>query len=209
MGDVNQKLYLKKVLPSTEGPILEIGSKDHGNTVDFRSEFPGAPYLGIDMESGKNVDAVVDLTKIPMPDFLPQSHFSLVICCSVLEHVRRPWLMAENITALLRPGGMAFVSVPWVWRYHPYPDDYFRFSWRGIMEIFPELEWRHPAYSTNVEGEIFRIDMDAPGLDDRMAVHLKVGDNGNRKYLPYLMVQMIGRKPRPSSGPAPSPAHQP
>jgi len=42
------------------------------------------------------------------------------------------------------------MSVPWVWRYHAYPDDYFRFSWRGIETLFPEFSWSDKHYSTTV-----------------------------------------------------------
>jgi hypothetical protein len=36
-----------------------------------------------------------------------------------------------------------FVSVPWVWRYHAYSKDYFRFSPDGLEAIFPRIEWEH------------------------------------------------------------------
>lgn len=73
------------------------------------------------MEEGKRVDAVFDLTR--GVGSLPKGYFALGICCSVLEHVERPWSFARNLSRLIRPGGMLFLSVPWVWHYHAYPDD--------------------------------------------------------------------------------------
>src|SRR5207253_1014739 len=35
MGDVNQRLFLTRYLPEISGPILEVGSKDYGNTASF------------------------------------------------------------------------------------------------------------------------------------------------------------------------------
>ena len=101
--------------------------------------------------------------------------------------------MAENITRLLAPGGKLYMSVPWVWRYHPYPDDYFRFSFRGVEALFPDLQWGTPYYSTNVEGEIYAITAETKNIDDQMARHAQT-EKGMRKHLPYLMVNMIGAR---------------
>lgn len=191
MGDINQIIYLKQYMPTVNGPVLEIGSKDYGSTSSFRDTYVGCEYVGADMEEGKGVDVVVDLTQ--GTGTLPQNHFALGICCSVMEHVRKPWIMAEHMTTLIRPGGHLYMSVPWVWRYHPYPDDYYRFSWRGIAEIFTGFEWEHVVYSTNVPGDLYQLDPANPGIDNKLAA-LADTPKGKRKYLPYLMVNMLGTK---------------
>ena len=196
MGNVNQLTYLKRYMPTVAGPILEIGSKDYGSTSSFRDFYPGCEYVGVDMEAGKGVDLVVDLTE--GIGGLRQGHFALGICCSVLEHVRRPWVFAQHLTNVLRADGALYMSVPWVWRYHAYPDDYFRFSWRGIMELFPEFRWTNIWYSTTVPNEFFEITEQSPGIDNDMAAVAKTPD-GKRKYLPYLMVNMLGRRNTPAS----------
>jgi len=126
---------------------------------------------------------------------LKEGHFDMIICCSVLEHVEKPWEMAQNITRLIKPNGRVYMSVPWVWKYHAYPDDYFRFSWRGIESLFEALHWEHRYYSTNVLGEFVEITDAQKDLDNTMAVLVEVSTGGKRKYLPYLMVNMLGRKP--------------
>ena len=188
MGDVNQRLFLTRALPAVNGPILEVGSRDYGSTENWREVYAGNEYTGIDMSEGKGVDRVVDL--VEGTGGLPEGHFALLICCSVLEHVRRPWVMAENMTRLLRPGGSLYVAVPWVWRYHPYPDDYFRFSWRGIMELFPRIAWSRQVYSTTVDDEFFEA---AVNIDNNLAKYAAT-PAGQRKYLPYLQVHMLGTK---------------
>lgn len=192
MGDRNQILFLKKYVPEVSGPILEIGSKDYGSTSSFRDVYPNSPYVGIDMASGAGVDEVVDMAEGIGP--LPENHFALAVCCSVLEHVSTPWTMAANITRVVAVGGKLYMSVPWVWRYHPYPDDYFRFSFRGVMSLFPAFEWDQPHYSTNIEGEFIAIPKEKPGADNAMAKHMAVEGKAARKYLPYLMVNMIGTR---------------
>lgn len=185
MGDKNQLHFLKARVPAVDGPVLEVGSKAYGAfTTDFRKTYPGE-YCGVDLAGGEGVDVVADLSRTLGP--LKAGHYSLVICCSVLEHVDQPWAMADNLTRLLRPGGRIYISVPWTWRYHAYPDDYWRFSWSGIKALFPSITWEQPMFSTTREGEIFPAVQDA---DNNLAVVI-----GGRKFIPYLMLHMLGVVP--------------
>lgn len=190
MGYINQLEYLKRVMPTVTGPVVETGSKDYGSTSSFRDFYTGNEYIGVDMEAGKGVDFVVDLTA--GIGGLRSNYFALGICCSVLEHVRKPWLFAEHLTSVIRDHGALYMSVPWVWRYHAYPDDYYRFSWRGIMELFPSFDWTNICYSTSVTNEFYDIESN-PNIDNRLATITQTAD-GERKYLPHLMVNMLGIK---------------
>jgi SAM-dependent methyltransferase len=192
MGDHNQLAYLKHWVPTVAGPVLEIGSKDYGSTSSFRDFYAGAEYVGVDMAEGKGVDVVVDLTKTLGP--LKESYFDLGICCSVLEHVDKPWIFAANLGKLIRPGGRLYMSVPWVWRYHAYPDDYFRFSHRGVMTLFDEFTWTSMFYSTTVAGEFLEVTQKDAEADNRMAALADAPHGQKRKYLPYLMMNMLGTR---------------
>jgi SAM-dependent methyltransferase len=194
MGDINQLTYLKKHVPVNSGPVLEVGSKDYGSTSSFRNVYSTSEYIGVDMADGKGVDAVVDL--VEGTGTLPLDYFDLVICCSVMEHVRKPWVFADNLSKLSKVGGLVYISVPWVWRYHAYPDDYFRFSYRGVMELFPAYEWSALEYSTNVPDEFIPISSENKKTDDSMAIYRSAAflSKQKRKYLPYLMVNMMGKK---------------
>ena len=185
MGNPNQWLYLQRFTPRIQGAVLEVGSKNYGTTVPFRERLSYTEYLGLDKEAGDGVDVVGDLA-LGVCGLRPGS-FALVICCSVLEHVATPWTMAQNITRLLGSGGICYLAVPWVWRFHAYPDDYWRFSWRGIETLFPSLLWSHGYYSTNKVGTFLQAQS---GSDDMLALMVK-----GQKYLPYLQLHMLGRKP--------------
>lgn len=178
MGDVNQLNLLKKLIPTFKGKILEIGSKAENSVPPYRKLYPQNPYVGLDMEPGTNVDVVLDLTE--GIGELEEESFDLIICTSVLEHVKYPWLMAENITKLSRPGGFLYMSVPWIWRYHAYPDDYYRYSPSGIMALFPEYNWKGWYVSTRKIGEIFSISK-LPGFDTALK-------------LQPMMINAVGRK---------------
>jgi hypothetical protein len=192
MGDNNQTAYLMHWAPQVDGPVLEVGSKEYGSTFGFRQLYLANDYVGVDMQPGEGVDVVADLSRTIGP--LEPNRFALVICCSVLEHVAKPWLFAENVTSLVRPGGKLYMSVPWVWRYHPYPDDYYRFSHRGVMALFDQFDWSAVYYSTSAELEFVPIDDSKDGADNRMALTGRSKEGGERKYLPYLMVNMLGTK---------------
>lgn len=148
------------------------------------------------MDDGKGVEIVHNLTAGVGP--LPPNYFQLIIliiCCSVLEHVRHPWIFADHLQRLLRPGGQIYIAVPWVWRYHPYPGDYFGFSWRGIEELLPNLIWGHHSMSTNIENEFLITES---GADNRLHMLKIISEKASRKYLPYLQVHMIGKNRKTS-----------
>ncbi len=186
MGSKNQFLYAEHVLKGMTGRILEVGSKNYGNTEPFRELFPGQDYVGVDMSPGDGVDTVVDLAS--GTGDLPHGGFDLIIMCSVMEHCPKPWKLAENIQTLLSPAGALYSCHPWIWRYHKYPDDYFRFSPPAIKSLFDTLErWTPPLYATYLTGEFYDFETDEE-IDNKMAQF----DAQGRKFLPYLETVMLG-----------------
>lgn len=187
MGDINQKYFLQNTLKNFSGRVLEVGSKDYGNTIDFRSILNADEYIGVDLESGKNVDQVVNFE-----DGIGelQGSFDLVILCSILEHSKKPWLIAANVQRVLSPNGLIFLAHPWVWRYHKYPDDYYRFSPSGIKALFDEISfWLDPLYSTNKPGDFYSF-----AKNESVDNHLSILTEQGVKYLPYLQTLMMGCK---------------
>lgn len=142
MGNVNDQIFIKKYLRRFAGPYLEVGSKDYGNTQDIKALFPHTEkYIGTDMEEGKGVDIVLDLAEdiSAINAKLGRDRFGTIFCLSVLEHCENPFLVAENLTSLLKPNGTICISVPFALGFHGYPSDYWRFTHEGIKKIFPKL----------------------------------------------------------------------
>lgn len=131
-----------------EGPTLIVGSKIHEGTdkQDRRKLYPNA--VGVDMQAGKGVDWVANIEQQTVGEF---SHIE---CTSVLEHSRRPWLLCSNLERMLVDGGTLFVMVPWVWREHDYPGDYFRYTAEGVRSLFNAIEWEREAYI--VEEQLYK-----------------------------------------------------
>lgn len=64
--------------------------------------------------------------------------FDVIYSNNVFEHLRRPWIAAQNIYAMLRPSGICITIAPFSIRYHAVPDDFFRYSHTGIVSLFED-----------------------------------------------------------------------
>lgn len=98
--------------------------------------------VGVDMLAGKGVDVVHDL-EFPLG---MDGAFDHVECWSVLEHCRRPWLVAKHLQEAMREGATISLSVPFTWRVHAYPSDYWRFTVECVRLLFPAIQWDRLAY---------------------------------------------------------------
>lgn len=89
-------------------------------------------YVGVDIAPGPTVDVVAPATALPFPD----DSFDCAVCSQVLEHVPQPELVVAELHRVLRPGGVALVSTHGVVRYHPNPEDYWRWTHAGLDRLF-------------------------------------------------------------------------
>lgn len=89
-------------------------------------------YVTFDMVEGPNIDVVGDILALSFPD----KSFDTVISTQVLEHVRKPWVMVSEIERVLKSGGIAIVSAPFLVSYHADPHDYFRYTKEGMGSLF-------------------------------------------------------------------------
>jgi SAM-dependent methyltransferase len=209
--------------------VLQVGSRtllSDRNERNWRSLIAQrfgkrARFTGLDLFEGTNVDVVGDICSSPrtLRSKLGEDPFDLVICCHVLEHTRHPARASGNIERLLRPGGLAYIATPWSQAFHATPDDYWRFSVRGLMLMFEGLEIVSSFYSGGDVGldVAYRVMRDGgPELDARAGaveqglfqLVLDHEDNRavlarqaterlpvSRTYLPTLFVNIVGRRP--------------
>ncbi len=91
-------------------------------------------YVTFDMVEGPNIDVVGDILNLSFPD----KSFDTVVSTQVLEHVKKPWVMVEEIGRILRSGGIAITSAPFLVPYHADPYDYFRYTKEGMSALFTE-----------------------------------------------------------------------
>jgi hypothetical protein len=90
-------------------------------------QFIDAQYLILNPEYGH-----------PPIEALPQQYkerFNTVIMVSVFEHVNNPYIVSDAIYEIIKPGGYLINSTPFVFPYHPSPEDNFRFSPLALRRI--------------------------------------------------------------------------
>jgi SAM-dependent methyltransferase len=117
--------------------IIDLGSKEARGHYGFGPPPKDARVVCVDMEAGPGVDLVADAHDLQM---ISSNSVDFVVSISVLEHVRYPQKVVQEIFRILKPGGMLYVSVPFIFPYHADPDDFYRFSHRGITILCERFE---------------------------------------------------------------------
>jgi SAM-dependent methyltransferase len=92
----------------------------------------GVQAVGLELEAGPGVDVVGDARALPFAD----ESFDTVLATEVIEHVRQPNDMVSEIHRVLKPGGHAILSSPFVWKLHRWPQDYWRFTDDSFALLF-------------------------------------------------------------------------
>ena len=127
-GDHNKSKDVRNALNqliSTQSPDffgLNIGSGD-----TFFSE----NIKNVDITPGANTHYTASIESLPFED----NTVDLIITQEVLEHVENPIIAAGEIARVLKPGGKAYIQVPFIIGYHPCPSDYWRFTHEGIEQL--------------------------------------------------------------------------
>ncbi len=108
--------------------ILEIGAGNMSLDVPnvIRMDVTLTPY----------VDVVGDAHALP---FRPGT-FSFVFSLAVIEHLRQPFLAAQETFDVLRNGGYVYGDCNFVFAYHGYPHHYFNASEQGLEQTFSQFE---------------------------------------------------------------------
>jgi SAM-dependent methyltransferase len=86
-----------------------------------------------DIKKAKGVDICIDIEKkLELP-----IKFNLLICASLLEHIKDRKTAIKNIIRLVTKNGFLIVTVPYVYRYHEDPiDTMFRPSNKELEHLF-------------------------------------------------------------------------
>ncbi|HKU65868.1 MAG TPA: methyltransferase domain-containing protein [Rhizomicrobium sp.] len=135
--DVGGKDGSLTYLLSNRGPLWMDEALRAENAERFANGFD---YFGLDIHP---TDPQVVAGDICGSDFrkdhenLKQS-FDVIYSNNVFEHLSRPWIAAENLLWLLRPGGICITIAPFSQRYHEDPGDFFRYTHKGLETLFEQ-----------------------------------------------------------------------
>jgi SAM-dependent methyltransferase len=113
--------------------ILEIGSREVAGGPPMRGRLSHAEYVGFDYYPGPNVDVAGDAHRL---SDLVEGLFDVVYSTAVFEHLAMPWVVAEEIAQVLKPGGLVFVETHFSYSSHERPWHFFQFSDMGLRALF-------------------------------------------------------------------------
>jgi SAM-dependent methyltransferase len=133
----------RKIEPSPynflpENPVIyDIGSKKARGGYAFGKPPKDATFVCVDIEDGDGVDLVADAHDLHM---VKDNSVDFVTSVSVLEHVRYPQKVVKEIHRILKPGGIIYINVPFVFPFHADPSDFYRFTYKGIDILCEDFE---------------------------------------------------------------------
>lgn len=120
----------------------------------FRPLFRHCRYVAQDLGTVSEwnytrLSVISDLHQLPFPD----DTFDVILNTQVLEHVRDPKRVVQEMHRVLKPGGKLCITLPQGWKEHQAPHDYFRFTRYGLIHLLREAQFR--AYSVQPRGGYF------------------------------------------------------
>jgi SAM-dependent methyltransferase len=121
------------------GRLIDIGC----GTKPYRPLFVPfvTEHVGVDHEATfhdkSNIDLYGTAYEIPVPD----GSFDSAVCTAVLEHLEEPERALRECYRVLKPGGVAVYSVPFIWHLHEEPRDFYRFSKYGLRYLFEKADF--------------------------------------------------------------------
>ena len=127
MTDITASFYQRYVPVYATGKLADLGC---GNVPfyhvykDYITENTCVDWPGT-LHKNQYLDVECDLNQ-PLP--LESAQFDTIVISEVLEHIADPELTWAEMTRLLKPGGKLILSVPFLYRIHEAPHDYYRYT---------------------------------------------------------------------------------
>jgi SAM-dependent methyltransferase len=115
------------------GIVLDVGAK----AAPYEQYVPARRYLRLDVNPSRPADIHCDLHELQWE----ADYFDTVLCLEVLEHLYDPQRAIDRIFHVLKPGGVCILSTRFLYRYHPDPEDHYRFTWDSLRHLF--RQYRH------------------------------------------------------------------
>lgn len=128
--------FIKKYLRDRNLKILDLGSRIVEGQQDigsYRQLFTNEKwkYIGADTQAGNNVDVVIKSYEFPFTE----ETFDIIISGQTIEHIEYPWIWINEVTRVLKKGGLCCIIAPAVIHEHKYPIDTYRYYPDGMIAL--------------------------------------------------------------------------
>ena len=137
VGFSQWRAHLREIGNKPGFRVLEIGSREVTGKSHARQSFDRASYTGFDFYPGDNVDVVGDAHKLSSY-FGSGEKFDLVYSSACFEHFAMPWVVAQEISKVLKVGGHVFIETHFSFSSHERPWHFFQFSDMALKVLFSE-----------------------------------------------------------------------
>lgn len=113
--------------------VLDAGSgREHEQHLRKELQATGATLHTCDFCEGPGVDFVADVSDLPFED----GSYDIVLSTQVLEHVKDPQKVVQEMARVLKPGGHLFLTTPQSSPLHNLPWNFFNFTNLGLRLLF-------------------------------------------------------------------------
>jgi SAM-dependent methyltransferase len=141
MTDLSATLYEKYIPQYASGKLADLGCgmvplydfyKPHiteNICIDWPNSLHQNQYLDVSCNLNESLP-------------LPNNEFDSIILSEVLEHIAEPDQLWKEMTRILKPSGRILLGVPFLYKIHEAPHDYFRYT---------EFALRNFAFKNNLE----------------------------------------------------------
>lgn len=117
---------------STNCLLLDVAPQDHIGAKEF---FKKSKIYTLDIDENSGANYIADLCQ-NNSSIIPENFFDIVVCTEVLEHTLNPFEAVKEIYRVLKPNGIACISVPFNLRIHGPLPDCWRFTEHGLRALF-------------------------------------------------------------------------
>lgn len=125
-GGLNPKKFLRRYSSATDVKV-NVGSG---------ARRLASGVTNVDLQKYSGVDVVANITNLPFQT----NSVDVVVCDQVLEHVSEPDHAVQEIHRILKPGGRAYISTPFLYPFHASPSDFQRWTIAGYRKLLGEFE---------------------------------------------------------------------
>ena len=122
--------FFKKYI---KGKTLDLGAGRLG--WKFILERYSKYYFSLDIAiEDSRINCLGDGQRLPLKD----KSIDTVVCLQMLEHVKKPAYVLQEISRILNKEGCAIISFPHLSYIHGEPHDYFRYTMYGLKSLCPQ-----------------------------------------------------------------------
>ena len=121
---------LNRVMPQLKGKLLDIGCGKMPYRAYILERSEVNQYTGMDIDSSLayDKDIIPDIRWDGKTMPVQNEFYDSAIATEVLEHCANPEIVLKEIYRILKPGGMLFLTVPFLWNLHEVPHDEYRYT---------------------------------------------------------------------------------